>query len=1057
MNGGYCNNLGERGSKLTCLSAENHDCDIKDHLMHYLGCIEIRDRDGFFEHTNPLWNREINHLIKLKKDPVKARRIVEGKRESWMSNCWSELRRIAFLRKTLANDSDDNHLVQQIEKSRRLWYDYCQNKNQNICEGRQDKHTRTPFLVEAAIEVGKRDEPYEPEKDVSVPIIQFKDGDGVDDMDERVWNSFPNQKTILNKLLQPQNRQSTEDNLLHKDRDREDNRIKYFHIPSNNMIWAERAIGLYFGEDRPDYHATHRQLMREEKTQTYMVLREPYWRSQLHGGQPGSPAHARHLRPLCSTISSKPYGIDDLPNNMVLFMPYLHWDTSRKREQFALEIDNIMAETKENAIKHEKSEKDKRKQDRGSISRQSSVRQEEKQTNRMTIASIKQKWVKWKENTQSSDKPESQSQAAGHDNPDTRCHQSYAKRVNSFGTLVERLGKIKNPLPTDENGRVQVVNLLGQYLLDAARLYEGITNYRDKKLLRKFLSEDPPLHPRRTLDQAYYWTLDSTRNRDRDQVVYRGTTAKPEDFHKYDYEAGVWTKHKAFGIEGECDECRLNIQKLSRVIMVDQLWMWILDAKTIITCFPKRYGANKQDPSGVHKSIRVRLQDNGPGQIRSVFDLALIIIDECSNTFFDRTRTVDPQPQVIDAFLTAIGNIMHKQTTAFERLWRWTDQASKIYRSNGHGDTSELHVPLLDINPEGKLEREIKDIIEELDIMIHITKTHKEILAKFVANAESILDPYGTFGDNDKRAMNGRRLWNKSFVDANNNSSSSQRHPGEEATDDKRNAYIWFKLNADERIANVVERIEELEELRSSAVSTAISVKDLLELKQQQASVVQAWQAIKQSEETIKQGRSIMMFTLVTIVFLPLSFMSSVFGMNNVQFSGDSWQIKDEFLFMFPISAAVIFISLLLAFSTWIRAAIWYLYKWLTTTFLVGSGLYGLWLDLDRPSKSLHRRGTELADQLMNNAKEARFARRLAERTERDKKVENERRCGGGGVGGGAPSGVSSTTPRMSPHHNGNGNSAGMQNGGGSRYHFPFVHLSRYRTRDVERNDIAAR
>lgn len=50
-----------------------------------------------------------------------------------------------------------------------------------------------------------------------------------------------------------------------------------------------------------------------------------------------------------------------------------------------------------------------------------------------------------------------------------------------------------------------------------------------------------------------------------------------------------------------------------------------------------------------------------------------------------------------------------------------------------------------------------------------------------------------------------------------------------------------------------------------------LQVKDLLELKQQQASVMQAWQAVNQANKTIKQGRSIMMFTLVTIVFVRCS------------------------------------------------------------------------------------------------------------------------------------------------------------------------------------------
>jgi Mg2+ and Co2+ transporter CorA len=37
---------------------------------------------------------------------------------------------------------------------------------------------------------------------------------------------------------------------------------------------------------------------------------------------------------------------------------------------------------------------------------------------------------------------------------------------------------------------------------------------------------------------------------------------------------------------------------------------------------------------------------------------------------------------------------------------------------------------------------------------------------------------------------------------------------------------------------------------------------------------------------SFQQNRSIMVFTIVTIVFLPLSFMSSVFGMNASDFDG---------------------------------------------------------------------------------------------------------------------------------------------------------------------------
>ena len=240
-----------------------------------------------------------------------------------------------------------------------------------------------------------------------------------------------------------------------------------------------------------------------------------------------------------------------------------------------------------------------------------------------------------------------------------------------MNSLVTGFGYGRQGLRLDKRGRVRVVNKLGRYLIDASRLYEGMSAYRDKKLLQKYLHEDPPLHPRRTLDQAYYWTLNTTKSRDRDQVVYRGTTARAEHLHRYDFAKREWPKHRENGLgHGDpCDECRDAIRKVSRIVMVDQLWMWILDERTILTCFPKRYGANRQDASAVHKSIRLRLVAARQNHIRSVFDLALVIFDECSNTFFDRTKTADRQPQVIDSFSEAIGNVVGITEPLITFLW----------------------------------------------------------------------------------------------------------------------------------------------------------------------------------------------------------------------------------------------------------------------------------------------------------------------------------------------------------------------------------------------------
>lgn len=266
------------------------------------------------------------------------------------------------------------------------------------------------------------------------------------------------------------------------------------------------------------------------------------------------------------------------------------------------------------------------------------------------------------------------------------------------------LGSRTVPLPRiDDRRRLRPVHPLAQLLVDAARLYEEMMAFRDRRVHEKFLFPKigSHMHPRRSLDQAYFWKLKSTRRRDRDQVVYRHT--KPNFLHEFhvpwsktegqdsvrlfqDREAKAndpncercvanaekmtgseWIGHERFeDHEGDenglpCQHCTEQIRKVPRAVMVDQLWMWILDENTILTCFPKRYGVGaKEDPSGVHDTIRARLKNysNPSNRVMSVYDLGLIILEECFDTLFDRTITPDGRPQVLDMFAESIGRVV---------------------------------------------------------------------------------------------------------------------------------------------------------------------------------------------------------------------------------------------------------------------------------------------------------------------------------------------------------------------------------------------------------------
>ncbi|KAG8163101.1 hypothetical protein KVR01_007579 [Diaporthe batatas] len=925
----------------TCLNPDPHEKNIKDHILHYLGCVKISDRNKFLQTpAYVLSDEEIGATsTTARPNGSQPNKVIDKRKEAWRENCLSELRRIAFLRSKLEEDEEEKHLVDNIKNSRRAWEE-SEQYSIGIAEIEKWEFNSKPFNkidIDPKV-VG----PYEPGRDVTTPFMLFKkqdDANSVYEPDEEkvdpknsIWGKFPNQKTNVQRLLvDKEDIEHGKRNLL--DGRGDDERIRYFHIPSNNML-----------------------------------------------------------------------------------MPYLHWETSRNQQRFSQIIENIVDNKKREDRQTQKVARKLRQVDRETLTK----------PKRPIPVDSRTYWDKIQEYSQelsriiSATNPDDATSAHGHRKP-----QLHFGPIRSMTQLL-RAQAVKEKLnlsgqypQVDKNGRVDLETWLekqrkpekkrswfrplkkqgtdsgyrlGQYLIDAARLFEAMTSYRDRKLLETYLMKDPPMHPRRTLDQAYYWSINNTNHRDLDQVVYRATTADPIKFHRWNVDRSIWAGHnheenktpkELEELKHEpCSECTANIQKVSRVIMVDQLWMWVLDKKTIITCFPKRYGANKHDTSGIHKSIRMRIEEGGI-RIRSVFDLALVIFEECSNTFFDRTRTADKQPQVLDEFSEAIGNIMHQQTDAFEKLWRWTERASKMYRRlPGAGVLSQLHIPLLDINPEGKLEKEIKDIVEELGIMSYIKKAEKDVLQSFVDNARQVLRPEET-GEVSLRPqtpggakLDGYFSTQRGYESRSRTSSPAKGsrpfHRSKEV-EEARAAYDWFCNNALELLKRVDQRIAQLEELARSAKSTAEMVKDLLELKQQQAGVVQAWQSVEYSNEAMRQGRSILVFTIVTIVFLPLSFMSSVFGMNAIELGGGDnvMHLRDQFTYIFSISVGVIVLTLLFSISTSFRTFLWCIFKQSYTTVLVWTGVYrNIYLKMNLTTDDMYENAVKKTENLKAKEKE---------------------------------------------------------------------------------------
>jgi hypothetical protein len=78
--------------------------------------------------------------------------------------------------------------------------------------------------------------------------------------------------------------------------------------------------------------------------------------------------------------------------------------------------------------------------------------------------------------------------------------------------------------------------------------------------------------------------------------------------------------------------------------------------------------------------------------------------------------------------------------------------------------------------------------------------------------------------------------------------------------------------SARELLDSMNDQILELKYLKDAAENTSLALKDPLALKQQQAGVVESRESVKHGEETLRQVRAIMLFTIITIVFVSLHF-----------------------------------------------------------------------------------------------------------------------------------------------------------------------------------------
>ncbi|KAF2846288.1 hypothetical protein T440DRAFT_406141 [Plenodomus tracheiphilus IPT5] len=293
-----------------------------------------------------------------------------------------------------------------------------------------------------------------------------------------------------------------------------------------------------------------------------------------------------------------------------------------------------------------------------------------------------------------------------------------------------------------------------------------------------------------------------------------------------------------------------NVKHQSRhnLLMVDQLWLWKASQSHpsiagqsetyVITCFPSRTGTGHGYQRSLddlrHLVLDPSHRKRSP--ISKPEDLVSRVLESCCSVF-DRMQNAE-MLRFFQMFDDSIGSIDDQESRLFRDFQRGSTRLLELSPINKYYNEQKhtLLVDLLDIREEIKLLVEIKDIRDEVNIILTVLGIQWTLL--------------------ERLSLHG--------------SESPALTQGSVAT-------------------NIVQTdIDDFTRMDSQARTIQEKLNTLMDLKQKAAN---AWEARESRETTVaasKQGNTVLVFTVVTIVFLPLSFMSSFFAIEIAAFPKDA-------------------------------------------------------------------------------------------------------------------------------------------------------------------------
>jgi ankyrin repeat protein/Mg2+ and Co2+ transporter CorA len=599
--------------------------------------------------------------------------------------------------------------------------------------------------------------------------------------------------------------------------------FRWIHLPANNMAWVETLLTKWFIED-----GAH-------DVEGFKALEKSF--SHQHRGQQ---THSHFMRPLCQSTprAAAPPRIPDEESTLVPESGpptiVINGGPSSRDDGFP-----------RTPMKSLPSAEDRKESSKSSHHGKENAKGEQKES--------KESKESKKSNSKGNKSPRN-----GTNTPD-RNHQ----RKPSYPLDIRRRHSLASPVRKDvtKSSKGNIFTFMpylhfethrrrqemqeaierAESLRSPSRPFLNKATTFDEMLIRAHLTTSTvSLHIRRTLDQSFYHNID-TQSRDTDQVVYRYQT------------------------KGKLEDPDID----PKIFMVDQLWMWILGKDLIVTSFPQRWQQPKNDPLNVLDSIIEDINSKTRDPVTSVHDLSMIITARCSGVF-DRHKLGNEDYQFLDMFEASIGSATDRETILFKEFNTASAQASAWLQHHRRHNRFSVQAgedaarkaqdekfkfddvtrgplfvdKLLDIGQETDLLAETKDIRDELNMIKKVLEDQALVLPDLES---SICEIYAE-------------------------SQTSQRD---------------VKKRFRDQLKTIEMHIKDIDRMDKQAERIYNSITDMLDLKQKHANAFEARFARDQATGTARQSQTIMVFTIVTIVFLPMSFIAAFFSISIDEFPTD--------------------------------------------------------------------------------------------------------------------------------------------------------------------------